>query len=97
MLRDAILAHGGGAAGSVTQLVKGGDPGTFLVRMPLPNVAGLAEMPSPRSVLGDEGYKQYSEMLVQNFASFDYSLKRLVHLVRDTRINRADGLAPDYL
>lgn len=78
VLRDAILAKSPTAAGVITQLVTGGDPGTFVVRMPLQSVEDLAGVPGPRAVLGEDGYKQYSEMTAQNFSSFDYSLKELV-------------------
>jgi hypothetical protein len=78
MIRDAVLEHGDKNAAAVTQIIEGGDPATFYVRVPLASMADLEKMATPRSVLGEEGYQKYSEMTAQNYATVEYSLKRMV-------------------
>lgn len=78
MVRDATLTRGDGTSGAVAQLVMGGDPATFYIRIPFESLADLEKMPSPRTVLGDEAYRKYSEMAAQNYLSLDYSFRRAV-------------------
>jgi len=66
------------AVGLVSELVMGGEAGRFYVRIPFESLADFGQMPSVRRLLGDEGYRKYSEMTAQDFASVDYSLKRIV-------------------
>jgi len=75
---DAVTAAKTETAGLVSQLIMGGDPGTFCVRIPLESVAGLEQMTSARQALGEEGYRNYSEMSEKDFASVEYKLKRIV-------------------
>jgi hypothetical protein len=75
---DAIAGAEGGNSGLVSQLMMGGDPGTFYVRIPLASIGDVAQMTSARKALGEEGYRSYSEMSAQDYASIDYSLKRMV-------------------
>lgn len=77
-LKDAVVGHEDAPPGSVMQLLFGGDPGTFYVRIPLESITDMNKMVSPRGALGEEGYKRYSEMTAQNIVSFDYALKRFV-------------------
>jgi len=78
MIRDAANGKAEAMAGSVSQVSFGGDPGTFWITIPLPEITDMARMGSTRTLLGEEAYRQYSEMSAQNYAKVEYSLRRFV-------------------
>jgi hypothetical protein len=78
MIRDAMNGKPEAMAASVSQVRFGGDPGTLWITIPLAEITDIDKMSSPRTVLGEEGYRQYSEMAAQNYASVEFSLKRFV-------------------
>lgn len=78
MVADAMAGSETKNAGLVSQVVMGGDPGTFYVRIPLGSIEDVGTMMTARKALGEEGYKTYSEMAAQDYASIDFTLKRMV-------------------
>jgi hypothetical protein len=78
MVSDAVTASGDKQIGLVSQVIMGGDFGTMFVRIPLGSVADIGEMMTARKALGEDGYRKYSEMAAQDYASVDYSLKRIM-------------------
>ena len=78
MIHDAAQGKPEAMAAGVSQVMFGGNPGTFWIVIPLSELTDLTKMGSPRSLLGEEGYRRYSEMAAQNYANVDYSLKRFV-------------------
>jgi hypothetical protein len=78
MIRNAANGKAEAMAASVSQVSFGGDPGTFWITIPLSEIADMNKMGSPRTLLGEEAYRQYSEMSAQNYAKVEYSLKRFV-------------------
>jgi hypothetical protein len=78
MIRDASNGKAEALPGAVSQVRFGGDPGTFWITIPLSEITDVSKMLSPRSLLGEEAYRQYSEMAAQNYANLEYSLKRFV-------------------
>jgi len=78
MVSDAVAGSDNKTVGLVSQLIMGGDSGRMYIRVPFESVAGVGQMVSVRKALGEEGYRTFSEMSAQDFASVDYSLKRLI-------------------
>lgn len=78
MLKEAATNKEGQNAVSVTQVMFGGSPATFYITSPLESVGDIAKLGSARTILGDEGYRTYSQMTVENYASVDYRVVRAV-------------------
>lgn len=78
MIKQAAATKGEASAGMVTQIMLGGSAGTFYVTIPVESLRDIATMPSPSSMLGEEGYRSYSQMAAENYASVEIRLRRSV-------------------
>ncbi len=78
MIKQAATNKGETSAGMVSQVVLGGSAGTFYVTIPMKSLRDIGAIPSPSSMLGEEGYRNYSQMSAENYASVEVRLRRSV-------------------
>lgn len=78
MMKEAGTSKGDSGAAMVTQVMLGGSAGTFYVTIPVESLRDLTTIPRAPNLLGEDGYRNYSQMAAENYASVEFRLRRSV-------------------